>query len=123
MADIHVQSGDGVSKWTLVFHFAVPDVDNNVGINYRTVLVNSDLGGSTSMTEGAGAGEIATAEKAQIEAGELYEHTLSVPIESGATDNAEMLALARELYARDEARIISVLQRKLKYYGYVGSKS
>lgn len=123
MADIHVLLGDGIDKWTLVFHFAIASANNAVSINYRTALVNSGLGGTSSMVEGSGAGEITTAELAQVAAGELFEHRLSLPLESGATDNAEMLASARAMYARDETRIVAELQRRLKYYGFTGSKA
>lgn len=123
MADIHVLGGDGVDRWTLVFHFAVPDANNVVLVNYRTALVNSGLGGTTSMMEGTGPGQITTAELAQIVAGELFEHSISPPLESGATDNTEMLAAARAMYARDETQELAKLQRRLKYFGYTGSKS
>lgn len=123
MADIHVLEGDGIATWKLIFHFAVPNVNNIVGFNYRTVLVNSGLGGTSSMPEGSGAGEITAAELAQVVAGELFEHSLSPPLESGATDNAEMLVAAQAMYARDEARVIADLQKRLKYYGFTGSKA
>lgn len=122
MADIHVLSGNGIDKWTLIFHFAVPNVNNAVSVNYRTALVNSGLGGTTSMASGAGPGQMSGAELILIEAGELFEHSVSFPIESGSTDNAEMLAVSRQIYARDETRMIERLQRKLKYFGFSGSK-
>ena len=121
--DIHVLTGDGLGVWTLAFHFAVADADNEVGVNYRTALINSGLGGTSAMAEGTGAGQITTAELAQVAAGELYEYSISVPLESGATNNAEMLATARAMYARDETRVLAALQKRLRYYGYTGSKA
>lgn len=123
MSDIHVLVGDGLSRWTLIFHFAVPDVNNVAGFNYRTVLLNSGQGGNTSMTEGTEAGQIAAAEKAQIEAGELYEHRVSALIESGATDNTERTTLMQQLYAYTETSEIDRLKAELRYYGLTASKS
>ena len=123
MADIHVLGGDGLGKWTLVFHFAMPDQDNSVTINYRTALINSGLGGTSTMTEGEGPGQITSAELAQIQAGELYEYSASFPAESGATNNTELLTSIQAVYARGLSAVIARLQRQLRYYGYTGSAS
>lgn len=123
MADIHVLSGDGVRSWTLLCHYAVPDTDNAVGVNYRTALVASGIGGTSVMPEGTDSWEITPVENALIAAGEIYENSIAFLAESGATTNAEMLASAREAYARDEEPLWGQLQRRLKYFGYTGSKS
>ena len=120
MADMHVLAGDGLCYWTLVMHFPVPDQNNEVGVNYRIALVNSGLGG-TSMTEGTGPGQISAAEKAQIDAGEVYEHSIQFLAESGANTLAELLAAAREAYAREQARVTARFESQLRYYGFEGS--
>ena len=122
MADMHVYDGDG-RKWTVIMHFAVPNVNNAVAVNYRTALVNSGLGGTTTMTEGTGAGEITAAEKADVEAGILYEHVASFLVESGGKQAAELRASLREFYAKEETRIIDVLKSKLRYFGHTESKA
>lgn len=123
MADIHVLAGDGLGAWTIVFHFVVPDQNNNVAINYRTALINSALGGISVMAEGSAAGQITSAELALVAAGEVYEHSEAFLAESGATSNAEMLAAAREIYAARETPVLNRLRKKLRYYGYTGSAS
>lgn len=120
MADMHVLAGDGLGRWVLVMHFSVPNIDNEVSVNYRTALVNSALGG-TSMTEGTGPGQISAAEKAQIDAGEIYEHSIRFLAESGANTLPELLAAAREAYAREETRVTAQFQKRLRYYGFEGS--
>lgn len=120
MSDIHVLTGDGKDDWTLIFHYAVPDVNNEVGVNYRVALINSGLGGTSAMDEGTGAGKISTAELAQITTGELYEHSVSFLAESGATNNAEMVVEVKIQYTDAEAIVIDDLKRQLKYYGYTG---
>ena len=119
--DIHILSGDGRGQWTMVCHFAVPDILNEVGIGYRQVLINSGLGGMSQMVEGTGPGQISTAELAQIEAGEIYEYVQSWPAESGATTNAEMLADVRAEYARLQPFVLIKLQERLRYYGWAGA--
>lgn len=120
MADMHVLAGDGLYRWTLVMHFLVPDQNNQVSVNYRTALVNSGLGG-TGMTEGTGAGQVTVAEKALIDAGEIYEHTIQFLAESGASTLPQLLAAAQAAYAQENTRVTAALQKKLRYYGYTGS--
>lgn len=122
MADIHVLAGDGLRYWTLAFHFAIPDQDNNVGVSYRTALVNSGLGGTSQMVEGAGVGQITTAELTSIQAGALYEFGLSFLAESGATNNAELLAAIRAEYAKHEGPVLNYLRKQLRYYGYTAAR-
>lgn len=123
MADMHVLGGDGVGKWSLVMHFAVPDQDNQVGVNYRVAMVNSGIGGSSCMAEGVEAGQISTAELTQIQAGEVYEYVLPFLAESGASTIAQLLAAAKAAYAREQGRVVADLQKRLKYFGYTGSAS
>lgn len=123
MADIHVLAGDGRRNWTLLCHYGVPDTNNAVGVSYRTALVASGIGGASVMPEGTDPWEITPTENAQVAAGEVYENAIAFLAESGATSNTEMLESAREAYARDEAPLWERLQKRLKYYGYTGSKS
>ena len=51
MSDIHILAGNTSGEWQAVFHVAVPDANNAVSVNYRTALVNSGLGGSSTMEE------------------------------------------------------------------------
>lgn len=123
MADFHVLGGDGLCFWTIVFHFAVPEQDNDVGVSYRTALVSSGLGGTSQMTEGTNPGQITPAELVLIQAGEVYEHSLSFLAESGATNNAELLAAVQGEYAKCEDSVLNRLRKRLRYYGYTGSKA
>jgi hypothetical protein len=124
MSDIHVLTGDGMT-WSVVMHIPVPDANNSVGVNYRMALVNSGLGGTTSLTEdaGPGPGQISAAEKAQVEAGELYEHRVGFLLESGGTSQAEQRAALRGRYTREKAVEIARLQRQLRYFGHTESET
>ena len=124
MADIHVLTGDQNRSWSVVMHFNVPDATNEVGVNYRTALVTSGLGGSTALPDGDGTGgTISAAEKAEIEAGIKAEYSASVLVESGGTSPAEMRAMLRGEYARQNATAIANLQSRLRYFGHVEARA
>ena len=122
MADIHVMAGDG-ERWSVIMHFTVPDTDNVAGVNYRTALVNSGLGGSTAMVEGDGPGQIATTEKEQIQTGVLCEHSFGFWVEGNGADAAVIRALLRKSYAREKALKIASLQSQLKYFGHTETQA
>jgi hypothetical protein len=97
MANWHARTGDADgNSFEVLFHIPVPNTNNRAGVNYRTALVGSGLGGATVMTEGVAAGQITTAEKTQILAGALYEHREII-----YTNPTESLA---QLQARIDAR-------------------
>lgn len=118
MADVHVISGDGIDQINVVLHIDVPNTNNQVSQNYRTALVNSGLGGTTSMTIGTGPAQILQAEADQITAGEVYEYTTNFPLESAGTEPAAQRASLLAFYASKKTEIQAILQGKLKYTGY-----
>ncbi len=119
MADIHV----GQVR-EIIFHFDVPGGTNDVGVAWSTALVNSGRGGTTRMVEGTGAGQITTAEKAQIEAGTRFEY--SYPLKNRDMPNtmtqAQKLQLLRHYYAQALADQIDQLQVVLAFFGYTAAK-
>ena len=122
MSDMHVITGGDSGEWSIVMHFAVPDTNNAVMVNHRIALINSGLGGTTILPDGDGSdGTISAAEKTTIEAGELFEHIVSFPIESGGTTTPKLRTTIRNLYASEETSIINRLKRRLKYYGHTES--
>ena len=128
MSDIHILTGNNNIGWTLAMHFAVPDVNNNVGINFRIALVNSGIGVGedgrrTVMPVGTGAGQINPAEEALLDAGELFEHVTSYIIESGGTSNPQRRALVRELYASLVTSVQASVASRLRYFGHTESAS
>lgn len=126
MSDIHVLAGDGRGKFSVVMHFAVPDANNSAGgggVSWRTALINSGIGGSTSMTIGDGPAQITQAEADLIAAGELYEHRANFPLESAGTVPASQQAALRALCVRKKAATIADLQRRLKYFGHTESET
>jgi hypothetical protein len=123
---MHVLTGDGDRRWTIVMHIPVPGPPavNSVGVNWREAVLNSGLGGTTSLPDGDGTvGTISAAEKALVNAGELYEYRATTEIDGQGTDNISRQALLRALYADTSAKVLADLQRRLKFYGYTLEES
>ncbi len=131
MSDIHVLAGNGRGKVSVVMHCAVPDTNNSAaggGVNWRTALVASGIGGSTQLADAVDdenplGWEITAAEKAQVESGELFERRRDFPLESAGTEAAGQRVALRAFYAREKAAVIANLQERLKYTGHVESES
>ena len=122
MADIHVLAGDGTT-WQIAMHLPVPNVNNAVGVNYRSALVNSGLGGSSRMTEGDGAGQITATEVGLLASGELYEHLFRFRVEGNGADPAVIRDALRAAYTRELGLVIAVLQERLRYYGHTEAQA
>lgn len=122
--DIHVLTGHPKrGECEIIFHFPVPDTNNSVGTNHRTALVNSGLGGSTQMTEGSGPGQIATAEKTQIEAGEVFEQRITFSAEGDGKTLEDVNRMLQRKYTREKTLKLAELQARLKYFGHTESES
>lgn len=117
MSHIHVLTGSG-TQWSMVMHFPIPEANNDVGVSYRTALVNSELGGTTQLTEGTEAGQITPAEKALIESGGVYEYLTSFKVEGNGATPTAVQANFRRKYTRESALVLADLQAKLKYFGH-----
>ncbi len=121
MADMHVLTGSK-NRWNVIMHFPIPNSNNPVSVNYRTALVNSGLGGFTQLVEGTGPGQITTAEKVQVESGELYEHSVEVFADGTGQSTGGRQALLREVYTVTKDAVIADLQDKLKFFGHTESE-
>ena len=130
MADIYVLTGNNSNEWTLVMHFAVPNTNNAVGINYRTALVNSGIGLNaetgrrTILPTGDDlGGTISAAEEALLDSGARFEHVSSYPIESGGTSDTQLRASIREQYAAENTSVQARVASRLRYFGHTESAS
>ena len=117
MSDIHVLNRQGQRRWRLVFHYPVPNVNNAVGVNFRTAIVNAGLA-QTVLQEGTGPGEISTAELALINNGEIFEAVHSFEVESGGTSNADLIEAIEELYSKLQLQERQRIQGILRYFGF-----
>lgn len=101
----------------VIFHIPIAAGNNRAAVSYRTALVKSGLGGVTAMTEGSANGEITTAEKTQVVAGEIYEVTETFHTNPGETANQLRLRIDAR-YTELAAQVPPRLQNILSYWGY-----
>jgi hypothetical protein len=122
MASYHVLTGqDDGNAFRVVFHLPIPVANNRAGVAYRTALVNSGLGGTTTLPDGDGTGgTISAAEKTQVQAGQILEHAENFPTNPGES--------AVQLQARIDARYAELTtvgldraQKRLTYFGFARS--
>ena len=104
-------SNDG-NAITVVAHFPVPDTNNQIGINYRTALIQS-LGGSQTSSVPF----ITEQEQAQLDAGELHEQSYifhTWPAETTLQKRDRLDAL----WPIQRDRVLAELTFRLSYWGY-----
>ncbi len=125
--EIRVLTGDNSDRWTLVMHFLVPDVNNVVGVNYRTAIVNSGLGQHedgrrTVLPSGDGTGgTIDATREALLDSGEMFEYVASYRVESGGTSNAQLQSAIQEFYDSQNAAVQASVGSRLRYFGHTES--
>lgn len=112
MSNYHILnvSNDG-NLVNVVMHFPVPDTNNAVGLNHRTV-VQQVFGVQTSSVP-----FISGAEQTQLTAGELIEHSVQFYTRPGE-DTAGKVAGIESLFVDEQARVLAELAYQLSYFGY-----
>jgi hypothetical protein len=116
MSKLHILAGNPVSnEFTIVVHAPTPGTNNTAGFSWSSVLVAAGRA-TTIMTEGAGPGQITTAERAGVLAGTTLEGVFSFtddPNMAPAARLALLDAMADQVIAALQARIAA----ELKYWG------
>ena len=112
MSNVHVLTQrHGVVR--MAFHVPIPNSNNARGVNYRTALINSRMGGQTSLPDGDGTGgTISTAEKLSVTNGAVYEYVID--IKRAPASNAELDAL----FTKIAGEVQTGLQAQLDNFGY-----
>jgi len=113
MSALHILDQSN-GQFRCVAHQAVPAGSNTAGVTWKNVLLGAGLN-VTSMTEGMLPGQISTAEKAQIVAGDVVEAAFTIPLHSGGTDNAKIDAYALSEFNNWVANVAD----KYAYFGKV----
>ncbi len=113
MADIHVMSNVGYSRYRCVLHDSVPSGNNRAGFPWKDVLLNAGVTGTSSMTVGTGAGQITQMEYDSVVAGDLLELVTTLNSQ-GAADPTSVLT-KNAVRAMDEYR--ESLKRRLDDFG------
>lgn len=111
MSRLHILAGG-----QCLLHEPVPAGNNAVGVAWRTALVNSGMGGTTSMATGAGPGQITAAELAQVQAGEVLEIAFRVEIPANASA-AQRNAIMDGEIAKASSEAQSRIAQALRFFG------
>lgn len=119
MSAIHVLGGDGHDQYTAVIHVTVPNTNNLIGVNHRTAIINSGIGGTTVMqtTTGTAPGKISTTEVSDIQAGIVYEVVFQVGNNPQWTSGERSAAFSSEINSRT-SQAQSYLANALAYFGH-----
>jgi len=113
MSDYHILTvSDDGNSMRVVAHFPVPDTTNDVGVNYRTALVQM-LGGEQQSEVPF----IEQAEQDALNAGELYEHSAMFHTWPGETTVQKRDRLDT-LWTESKTQIQQALAYRLSYWGY-----
>lgn len=111
MSDIHVMLGnDNGERVNLIFHYTVPNINNDVSVNYRTVLKDY-ITDHTSAVPG-----LDTAEQTNLDNGVLFEWPtlMSSEREKGL---GQLQTRARALYTELQVEVIDTLKHRFRYTG------
>ena len=115
MSRLHVLELIGPNLYRVILHEATPVANNSAGLSWATVLIGSGSA-KTKMTEGTGPGQIATAEKAQVEAGTVVEGEFF--FQDNPADNAAQRNAALDTHAtRYLAELQAAIALKYKWFG------
>lgn len=118
MSNIHVLERVGNNRFRMAFHIAVPAGTNAASVAWATVLLASSRGGTTILSDGAGTGTdggIATAEKASIAGGTVYEYVTA--IDTQGLSGAALSALVNDRYNAAVTEVQAKIQAELNQYG------
>jgi hypothetical protein len=97
-----------------VVHRPTPAGNNSAGVSWRDVIKAAGLN-ATTLAEGTLPGQITTAEKDQVIAGDVFEVALSIALRAGGSENAQIDAAA--LAAHQQA--VAALAEKYAWFGKV----
>ena len=113
MSALHILDQDN-GQFRCVAHQPVPAGSNTAGITWKNIILGAGLN-FTTLVEGTLPGQITTAEKAQITAGDVVEAAFTIPLHSGGTSNAQIDAYALAEFANWR----NAMQLKYAYFGKV----
>ncbi len=122
MTNWHVLDKNG-PNFRIAYHIAIPNQNNGSGVNYRTAVINSKLGGTTILPDGDGtSGTLSTAEKTTILNGSVVERVVTLDPTQGnpATSGATMVANINADFTANSQSLLDELQAKLIHFGRTG---
>ena len=113
---LHVLEAAGPNVYSVAVHSPVSGGNNSAGVAWSTALVNAGLA-VTQMAVGTGAGQISSAEAAQVAAGTVLETSFQWQDDPAWTNpqrTADLDTRATQAVADAQTKISA----RLKYYGH-----
>jgi hypothetical protein len=101
-------------RFHCVVHKAIPAGNNAAGFSWKSVCLAAGMN-KTVLAEGTGPGQISTAEKASVLAGDTLEIEMTIAMFSGGVTIAQVNALVDGKYAN----WLTILQQKYDQWGRV----
>lgn len=116
MSDFHVldQAADGKTI-NVVCHFPVPATVNQAGMSYQTAIVLFQGGAENIRSDVADAEELAN-----LQAGALYEQSVSIRWSKMGLTNAQKLAEIKAAWTAKQAELAIYFPTVLAFEGYKG---
>lgn len=115
MGKAHVLAADNGKKYTVVIHTPTPTGNNSAGKSWKNAGLSAGILGTTTLVEGSGVGQITTAERNSIIAGDLVEIVAQFNAESGGATLSSLTEMVDKIISEWQTN----MTMKLKYYGYV----
>lgn len=116
MAKLFVLEANNDGMTRLAIHIGVPAGNNSAGSSWSSVLVAAGLN-TTVLATGSGPSELTAQEAADIAAGTVFESIIEVLAESGGSSGAQLAATVDAAAAAEEARVLTDIQQRYKWYG------
>ena len=121
MAAYHVMTSDLHGHPRVILHIVIPVAETNkVGVSYRELLI-ALARNTTSMTVGDGPCQITQDEAVLIAAGEVYEQSITYPIESAGGTIQQKKTKLDALATREATATLKRLADEFEYAGYIGA--
>ncbi len=118
MAQWTALTGDRFANaFKIAYLIPIANTNNRSGVNYRTALLNSGIGGKTVRPDGDGtAGTISAADKSAITSGAAYEYVEEFPT-NPALNVSQLAAAVDARYTALTTSVPAELANILQYFG------
>ncbi len=115
MSNYHVLQTQKADRALIAFHISVPDENNDVSVNLQTVIMQS-ISQEAILTQVPWLETDFASEYAQIQNGEIYEHTISVQYD-GNLSNAAKQSIMDDKYTSLIPIVQNEIRARFKFWG------
>ena len=116
MSNIHVLAGSGRNRYMVVVHVATPAGNNSADVAWSTAVINAKRN-TTVLETGTAAGQITSAEAAQVAAGTVLEGSFEWD-DDPAWTNGQRTADLDTRAGQLAAELLATYGADLKFFGF-----